>query len=82
MSDTLTTTAPADVLSGLIDETKLCEQLKCVPRTAKRYRDSGMPYIRLGNTIYYEPSKVRTWILSKENRPEQPRRGRPRKSIT
>jgi len=64
---------------GLIDRAQLAgpDQLDCSERTIIRYERAGMPFISLGMKRFYDPVRVRAWLLSHEHRQDAPRRGRP-----
>jgi hypothetical protein len=36
-----------------------------------------MPFIPVGHKRFYDPVRVRAWLLSHEHRQDAPRRGRP-----
>ena len=69
--------APQGVLAGLLTRERLAAELGCHPRTVIRREREGMPFIKAGALRLYEPAKVREWLLSHEQRPATPKRGRP-----
>ena len=74
------TATPASVTAGLMDRKQLAAELRCSDRTVIRRERAGMPFIRLGMLRLYDPAKVREWVLSHEQRPTAPKRGRPSKN--
>lgn len=74
-----TTAAAASVLDGLITRKDLAAEWRCTERTIIRRERAGMPFIKLGMMRFYDPAKVRAWVLSHESRHDAPKRGRPAK---
>ncbi len=68
---------PANVLAGLLTRQQLAQQLHCGERTIIRRERAGMPFIAIGMTRLYDPTRVRDWLMSHEHRQDAPRRGRP-----
>ena len=77
MSETIHDTAPQGVLAGLLSRERLAAELGCSPRTVIRREREGMPFVKIGALRLYEPARVREWLLSHEQRPAAPKRGRP-----
>lgn len=71
------TAAAATVLNGLITRKQLATEWRCTERTIIRRERAGMPFIRLGMMRFYDPAKIRAWVLSHESRHDAPKRGRP-----
>ena len=65
------------VFDGLLKRADLAEQLGKCERTIIRYERAGMPAIAVGMMRLYDPTKVRSWIMSHERRHNVPVRGRP-----
>lgn len=78
-TETDTANAAASITAGLIQRKSLAASLERSERTIIRYERAGMPFIKLGMMRFYDPAKVRAWVLSHESRHDAPKRGRPAK---
>lgn len=78
-TDADTATAVASITAGLITRKDLATEWRCTERTIIRRERAGMPFIKLGMMRFYDPGKVRAWVLSHESRHDAPKRGRPAK---
>jgi hypothetical protein len=67
------------VTAGLIARKSLAADLGRSERTIIRYERAGMPFIKLGMLRFYDPFKVRAWVMTHESRHDAPKRGRPTK---
>jgi hypothetical protein len=67
--------------AGLVERPVIAADLRVCERQVIRYEKMGMPALHLGKRRYYDPLKVREWILTFEKRPqkerEEPKIGRP-----
>ena len=54
------------VLTDIIREKVLSKALDLHSNTLRRYRDQGLPYIKLGNKTYYSQKSVYIWLLKQE----------------
>jgi hypothetical protein len=63
------------LIDDLVADEELTADRKVSSRTTKRWRDmpDGLPYIKLGNRIFYKRASLLEWIYSRERRPN-PRR--------
>lgn len=79
MSETTHNATPQGVLAGLLSRVQLAAELGCGARTVIRREREGMPFVKIGALRLYDPARVREWLLSHEQRPAAPKRGRPAK---
>ena len=49
----------------------LAQFLRCSERQIPRLRDEGMPSIRIGGLVRFVPSRVMTWLESRDQRARQ-----------
>lgn len=70
---------PVDILAGLLTRQQIAIQLGCGDRTIIRRERAGMPFIAVGMMRFYDPTRVREWLMSHERHQAAPRRGRPAK---
>jgi hypothetical protein len=70
----------ASITAGLRTRTDLAGDLNCSERTIIRHEHAGMPVIRLGMLRLYNPATVRAWLIARERRYEEPKRGRPKRA--
>lgn len=52
----------------LVTTKELQEKLKVTAVTIWRWRNEGMPFIKLNNSIRFEESRVIEWLKQKGNR--------------
>ncbi len=57
----------------LISEAEAAKQihLKAGTLGAWRHRGEGPAFVRVGKLVFYRPSDIRAWLLSRVVRPEQ-----------
>ncbi len=79
--DTEVKTLRTKVLDGLQTRHELAADIRCHWRTILRYEHQGLPVIKVGGRVFYNPAHVREWILSHERNQAAPTRGRPRKTF-
>lgn len=77
MSQNETVTHPPP--DGLKTRAQIAEEWGCCEHTIRKWEQAGLPVIKVGKFRYYRPEAVRAWVLSHEQSPQEPRRGRPRK---
>jgi hypothetical protein len=60
--------APAPrLLEGYIPGDELCRQLAIIPRTARKWRQSGEgpPFVKVGGAIYYPVAGFHHWLAKR-----------------
>lgn len=65
------------VIGDWMTDEELAGELNVTTRTISNYVAAGMPVIKAGRESYFEPEAVRQWFLSRGQRREPVRRGRP-----
>jgi excisionase family DNA binding protein len=50
----------------LINTNELAELLGVSVMTISRLRSKGMPYMKLGGSVRFDPSKIKEWMQSRE----------------
>jgi hypothetical protein len=77
MTDILNT-----LLADFAEEKDFAKAIKKSERTTKRWRDQpdGLPYTKIGSTVYIHIPTAREWMLARMKRPNPRRDSRPRKA--
>jgi len=67
---------PRRLLAGLVSESELCAELDIVPRTARKWRQTGEgpPFVSVGGAIYYPIDGFSKWLKSREQQPVREQR--------
>ncbi len=56
----------ATSLSEFITAESLCKHLGISKSVLARWRDRGLPYVRVGLKLYFREASVATWLMTQE----------------